>query len=174
MYRFRSPLLCGTLSFLASVTEWKPVTVRDLLVSNKIYHTGQRNCLKADLCVSLLKRLVYIRDLGYIDCRQESLHVMIYVEKATVIWWYLARIKCGNIVPGWVVDSFISAANVVDCVISWRNQVCRGARVYCLKAKNDSWVFSVSYFVLDSRFWAQKRWILGLFYSCISLSASYF
>ena len=38
MYRFRSPLVCGTLSFLASVTEWKPVTVRDLLVSNKIYH----------------------------------------------------------------------------------------------------------------------------------------
>ena len=33
MYLFRSPLVCGTLSFLASVTEWKPVTVRDLAVA---------------------------------------------------------------------------------------------------------------------------------------------
>ena len=33
MYLFRSPLVCGNLSFLASVTEWKPVTVRDLAVA---------------------------------------------------------------------------------------------------------------------------------------------
>ena len=33
MYLFRSPFVCGTLSFLASVTEWKPVTVRDLAVA---------------------------------------------------------------------------------------------------------------------------------------------
>ena len=35
-----------------------------------------------------------------------------------VMWWYFARIKCGNIV--WlVVDSFTSARNVVNCMISW-------------------------------------------------------
>ena len=57
--------------------------------------------LKAGLCVSLSKQLVYINRL----C--QLLHVIIYVEKARdswerVIWWYFARIKCGNIVPGWL------------------------------------------------------------------------
>ena len=47
MYRFGSPLLCGTLSFLASVSEWKPVTVRDLTISNKIYH----NLFPGNACI---------------------------------------------------------------------------------------------------------------------------
>ena len=33
---------------------------------------------------------------------QERVHVMIYVEKSRVICWYFARIKFGNIVPGWL------------------------------------------------------------------------
>ena len=104
---------------------------------------------------------------------QQSLHVMIYVEKARVIererervrWWYFALIKCGNIVSGWlwivlsvprtwlivwfpeVVDRQNSPAGISWC--SCKNIV--------YKHENASWVFSWSDFVQDNRFWARER-----------------
>ena len=36
-----------------------------------------------------------------------------------VMWWYFTHIKCGDIMSGLVVESFISAANMVNCGISW-------------------------------------------------------
>ena len=100
---------------------------------------------------------------------QQSLHVMIYVEKASywerVIWWYFARIKCGNIVPGclWIVFSVPRTWLIVwfPEVMTGRFQVRRGARaikILCTsQKKNASWVFSWSDFVLANRFWAQER-----------------
>ena len=55
---------------------------------------------------------------------QQSLHVMIYVEKARVIERE-SNVMIFHLFEVWkhcvwlVVDSFISAVNVVNCVISW-------------------------------------------------------
>ena len=83
---------------------------------------------------------------------------------------YFARIKCGNIVPGWlwIVLSvprtclIVWFPEVVDRQISgtlWRS--CYKNTVY--KHKNALWVLSWSNFVLDNRLWGQERWILDLF-----------
>ena len=87
-----------------------------------------------------------------------------------VMWWYFARIKCGNIVSGWlwIVLSvprtwlIVWFPEVVDRQISgmlWR--LCYKNIVH--KHKKALRVFSWSDFVLDSQFWGQERWILGLF-----------
>ena len=88
---------------------------------------------------------------------------------ARVIWWYLVHIMCGNIVPGWL-RIFLSVSQtwlmvwfpeVVDrqnSGMSW----CSCSKIIMHKHKNVSWVFSWRDFVLDNRFWAQERWILGL------------
>ena len=87
-----------------------------------------------------------------------------------VMWWYFARIKCGNIVSGWlwIVLSvpqtwlIVWFPEVVDRQISgmsWRS--CYKNIVY--KNENALLVFTWSDFVLDNRLWVQERWILGLF-----------
>ena len=85
------------------------------------------------------------------------IHLMIDVEKARVIewvrviWWYFARIKCGNIVPGWlwIVLSVPRTWLIVwfpEVVDRQNLQVCRAAH-YCVHIvymhENASWVFSV-------------------------------
>ena len=82
---------------------------------------------------------------------------------ATVIWWHFARIKCGNIVSGWlwIVLSLSRTWLIVwfSEVMTDRFQVCRGARAIKIlrTSKNASWVFSWSDFVLANRFRAQER-----------------
>ena len=72
--------------------------VRDLV---KICFEGRRPCVP--LKTARLHPGSWINRLF-----QQSLHVMIYVEKARAIereslmWWYSALIKCGNIVSGWL------------------------------------------------------------------------
>ena len=89
---------------------------------------------------------------------QESLHVTMWESGSCwqrVIYWYFARIKCGNIVPGWL---WIVLSVPGNWLIVWfpevvgRIQVCRGARVTIKnilhKHKNASWVFSQKWFCL--------------------------
>lgn len=81
-----------------------------------------------------------------------------------VIWWYFSRIKCGNIVPGWL---WIALSVPRTWLIVWFSQLVDGrisGMSWCscyknsvYKHKNASWVFSWSDFVLDNRFWAQER-----------------
>ena len=91
-----------------------------------------------------------------------------YWEK--VIWWYFARIKSGNIVPGWLwivlsvsrtwlIVWFLEVVDRQISGMSWRS--CYKNIVY--KHENALWVFSWSDFVLDNRLWGQERWILGMF-----------
>ena len=97
---------------------------------------------------------------------QQSLHVMIYVEKASywerVIWWYFARIKCGNIVPGWlwIVLSVPRTRLIVwfpEVVDRQNLQVCRAARVNirilctCMKTLRECLVFYLRQPILGSR-----------------------
>ena len=66
MYRFRSPLVCGTLSFLASVTEWKPVTVRDLAVAELLMDYDGSDTTKDKLkwiTITLNEKLAHLKAL---------------------------------------------------------------------------------------------------------------
>ena len=76
------------------------------------------------------------------------------------MWWYLARIKCGNIVPGWLwlvlsvplTWLIVWFPEVVDRQISgmlWRS--CYKNTVY--KHENALQVFSWGDFVLDNQLW---------------------
>ena len=71
-----------------------------------IFWPGQRLCKK-----------LFWRPASKFTCDDLCGESESYWER--VMWWYLARIKCGNIGVWLVVDSYISAANVVNCVISW-------------------------------------------------------
>ena len=107
---------------------------------------------------------------------QQSLRVMIYVEKAKVteiegvICWYFFRIKCGNVVPGclWIVLSvprtwlIVWFPEVVDRQISgvsWRSCY----KKFVNEHKKALRVFDLSDFFLDNRLWSQERCVLGLF-----------
>jgi len=74
-----------------------------------------------------------------------------------------------------VVDSLISAAKVVNCVIpevvdreNSSISLCSCYKNIVYMHKNASWVLSLRDFVLKNQFWAQGRCVLGLF-SGISL-----
>ena len=96
------------------------------------------------------------------------IHLMIDVEKARVIewvrviWWYFARIKCGNIVPGWlwIVLSVPRTWLIVwfpEVVDRQNLQVCRAARVNirilctCMKTLRECLVFCLRQPILGSR-----------------------
>ena len=96
------------------------------------------------------------------------IHLMIDVEKARVIewvrviWWYFARIKCGNIVPGWLwmVLSVPRTWLIVwfpEVVDRQNLQVCRAAHVNirilctCMKTLRECLVFCLRKPILGSR-----------------------
>ena len=81
-----------------------------------------------------------------------------------VIWWYFTRIKCGNIVPGWlwIVLSVPGKWLIVWCseVVDRQNSCMSWCSCYkntVFKHKNASWVLSWSDFVLDNRILGSRK-----------------
>ena len=125
-----------------------------------------KNCFEGQPLVSLSKRAGILNKstVPFDDLCGESKS-----NWARVIWWHLVHVKYANILPDWV-RIFLSVwqtwlmvwfPEVVDkqnSGMSW----CSCSKNIFHKYKNASWLFSWSDFVLDNRFWAQERWILGL------------
>ena len=97
----------------------------------------------------------------YLSLRGESES---YWERERVIWWYFTRIKCGNIVPGWLwivlsvpgkwlIVWFPEVVDRQNSGMSW----CSCYKNTVFKHKNASWVLNWSDFVLDNRILGSRK-----------------